>query len=287
MISSIPWASAGAATLSAFDALAVVELLEQVEQLPCGATGALVLGPRGSPFGTVLVENGRVCWAMAQGMGRRMTDLLRYQSLTPLDTAQVEEIYAKCRVSKTALGEALVESGLVSPDGLRRALRQHTAEALALLSQCRRTVAWIEHRRSKYDARFTFVAGELFVGLGALRMAPIAGSAHAVLRHGVDETGAGVAFGRSPGTAMPMPIAAVGMREVGVRTLQELGRWAMSSLDLTRVVDPKVTLVGAVTSSNHSLLIWQQDDVVYVALCEDPSDFAVGIVKQRRNQRAP
>lgn len=285
MLSSVPWADSqpGAAGL---DASAVVELLDCVEQLPPGSTGALLVGPRAEPCGSVLVENGRVCWAMANGMGRRMTDLLRYQALTPLDPAAIEDVYKKCRARGVALGEALVESGIVSPDGLRRALRQHTAEAMERLSHSPGQLAWVEHRRRGYDARFTFVPGEILLGLVGLRISAAAVHAQAMLRQAVDAPSAGAAFVRVQGAAFPLPVAALGMETRPVRELVAVGRWAMDTLDLAGAFEPERQLVGAVADTGRSLLTWLDEGLVYVASCEDASEFACALVKLRRMRQA-
>lgn len=287
MLSSVPWAEAHPAGSAGLDASAMVELLDHVEQLPSGATGALVVGPRGQPRGSVLVENGRVCWAMANGMGRRMTDLLRYQSLSPLDPSQIEDVYRQCRTRGIALGEALVESGVVSPDGLRRALRQHTAEAMERLSLSApsQELAWVEHRKRGYDARFTFVPGEILVGLVGLRMSASAVHAQAALRLAVDAKKPGAAFARVPGAAVPLPVAATGMGALPVRELLGLGRWAMDTLDLAGAFEPGRHLVGAVADTGRSIITWLDDGVVYVALCEDPSEFAGTLAKILRTRR--
>ncbi|HEX7604009.1 MAG TPA: DUF4388 domain-containing protein [Polyangiaceae bacterium] len=286
MLSSVPWADAQAGASAGLDASAVVELLDQVEQLPSGATGALLVGPRAQPCGSVLVENGRVCWAMANGMKRRMTDLLRYQALTPLDPAQIEDVYKHCRARGIALGEALVESGIVSPDGLRRALRQHTAEAMERLSLSTQELSWVEHRKRAYDARFTFVPGEILVGLVGLRMSVRAAHAQATLRLAVDVPNAGAAFARVQGAAFPLPVAATGMETLPVRELVGIGRWAMDTLDLAGAFEPERRLVGAVADTGRALLTWLDEGLVYVAVCEDPSEFACALVKLRRTHRS-
>src|SRR5688572_27436364 len=78
----------------------------------------------------ILVENNRLCWAVAAGMRRRLHDILRSHSNLPIGDAELEALYARCRNDHQPLGETLVAEGLVSPEHLRAALKQHTVESL-------------------------------------------------------------------------------------------------------------------------------------------------------------
>jgi hypothetical protein len=45
--------------------------------MPTRATGALVFGEGEAAIGSVLLENGRICWAVSQQMRTLLTDILR------------------------------------------------------------------------------------------------------------------------------------------------------------------------------------------------------------------
>src|SRR5262245_50988143 len=77
----------------------VLDLLEGVEELPGGAIGTLVIGGGGSPGGAILVDDRKVCWVAAQGLGRRLSDLLRAQAVRTIATDELEQIVAACRDS--------------------------------------------------------------------------------------------------------------------------------------------------------------------------------------------
>src|ERR1700753_1700020 len=104
-------------------------LLGMIDELPAGATGALRFGEHG----IVLVESRKICWAAANNMRVRLTDILCNTATPPVPRDQVEEIARACTKTRRPLGESLVESGLVSETGLKAALRRHTVEAVAHL----------------------------------------------------------------------------------------------------------------------------------------------------------
>jgi hypothetical protein len=284
--SVFPWADLRPEISAALDGPSAVRLLETIEQLPAGATGALLINPgspEGEPSGSVLVEGGRVCWAVATGMKERLTDILRHQASPALDRALLEDAYRRCRVHRKPLGEYLVESGLVSRDGLRRALRQHTGEAVAVLSRASdRSTEWREHRSKRYDASFTFSPSELLVGLGALRGYYKAREASERLHFVLDGAATGAAFVRSSDTAVLLPVAAVGADRIGVRELVDIGRWAAGILDVCQCFSPQRTLVSCTGGGGASFVAWQEGDILYVAACEDPSTSACTVVRTRR-----
>src|SRR5262249_5872261 len=106
------------------------ELLHVFERVPSDASGALVREQSdGTMAGALLVEHGRVCWAMRRRYPRRLTDILADEQNT-LSPAQLDEVFAMCRRERRPLGETLIERGMVSLPILHRALLRHTCEAL-------------------------------------------------------------------------------------------------------------------------------------------------------------
>ncbi|WP_394841963.1 hypothetical protein LZC95_33420 [Pendulispora brunnea] len=276
--------------VGALDVNAAVRLLEEIEQLPAGATGALLVASSTGPAGSVFVENGRVCWAVANGMRHRLTDLLRHQTDPPLAPALVEDVYRACIQGGGLLGEELVNRGIVSGDGLRRALRQHTSEAMMLLSRTRdeqRPGAWVTHRRRRYNAKYTFLPSEILVGIARQRVGSSALDAHAHLEGILNESGGGAAFMRAAGLALPLPIATYNEPVLGVRLVVELGRWAMSSLDLAGVFSSQRQLVTASAPNGASFMAWEHGGLVFVALCPERTTFARALMKSFAQSPGP
>ncbi|MEO7731533.1 MAG: DUF4388 domain-containing protein, partial [Kofleriaceae bacterium] len=148
----------------------LVELLAAVEDCSPHESGAFLVDGDGDGTvrGSVFVETGRVCWAAAPGRSGRLRDLLHRHSARPVDDVELDDAFAACRQAQRPLGELLVERGLVSDEGLRAALKQHTVESL--IAQCDglpRPVTWVRHRRRGYHARFTFAPVELLAAAGA------------------------------------------------------------------------------------------------------------------------
>ncbi|MBL9039648.1 MAG: hypothetical protein JNG84_14120, partial [Archangium sp.] len=79
----------------------VLRVLSTLEVLPAEATGALVFGAVHKMSGVVLLERGRVCWAAAQGLQKRLTDLLRGCCTPPLEHDAMERLFNACRTSHT------------------------------------------------------------------------------------------------------------------------------------------------------------------------------------------
>lgn len=262
------------------DVSAARELLEGIESLESGSTGALSYGSASQPRGTVFVEDGRVCWAMAGTSGRRLTDLLARQSDPPVEPSKLEAVYQHCRRVGTPLGEALVSSGLVSPDGLRAALLQHTTECIAVMSpSSSRAPVWAPHRHERYNARYTFTPAEILVRLGALVHRQSTVKALDELGSTLDAGGGGVAFARG---ASPLPIASIRASELTISELMDLGRWGVDALDMADAISPRRDFVLATTGYRHGVGAWIHEGLVFVALFEDPSTSACALVRRVR-----
>jgi len=139
--------------------------------------------------------------------------------------------------------------------------------------------AWVAHRRQRYDARFTFEPGELLVTIAMQRAGNRAVGAHAQLDAVLNGSGAGAVFARTAGLAITLPIATRDDGTIGVRLAVELGRWAMSALDLANAISPGQKLVAASTPSGASFMTWERDNLVFVALCPDRMAFARSLAK--------
>jgi hypothetical protein len=284
---SLPCADSHRSPALGISPAAVAVALEDVEALDGDATGALIFGNQDRPSGTVLVESGRICWATALSMRRRLTELLAHQSSPPLERRRVEDVYRYCTREKKPLGETLVVRGIVSERQLVRALRQHNAEALAVMSIERRTSpSFLPHKHRKYDARFTFSPVDLFVDIGALRAPEVAAACRGELRRYLHNGGMGAAFWVDQGDAVPIPLGAANTDPIGVGGVLALGRWAKDALDVTRVFQPDADLVMGSTNEGQSAVAWEDGHVVFAMLTESKADAAYVVARRARGRSA-
>ena len=265
-----------------------VRLLRGVERLPAGATGALIFGDKSEPSGSVLVENGRICWAAAAGMTRRLTDILMEQSRTPLSRDTIEEAYERCRLDGTPLGASLVARGIVTPRGLRDALLTHTGDAIALLSEALReegkvSPAWVPNRTRRYDAQFTFNSTEILVAVGVRSDKERGLRAKGALENALQDGAAGAAFRADP--QRELPICEIRGEQIGVEGLVELGRWAHFALERSSRFSP-AEVVAATSASRSGALAWSAEGVVYTALCEDRAVLSYLMSRRSRGELA-
>ena len=216
-----------------FQVPTLMRLLKGIDSLPQGATGALVFTSKDAPQGTVLIEDNRVCWAAASNMERRLTDILRRQTDPPLGVDDFEAIYEECSRKKIPLGETLLERQIVTSDGLWRAIRQHTAEAVAMLSTTEKlSPVWASNRARPYDAQFTFSTAEILSSIGAFGNEAEAGEATRILSQITRGNTLGVAYlMKGPG----LPIAQVSADSWKCQALVDLGKWARVAVDREEV----------------------------------------------------
>lgn len=237
----------------------LLRLLGGVDALPQGATGALVLTDGHAARGTVLIEDRRVCWAAASDMENRLTDLLREQSEMPLSPIDFEGVYQECHRKALPLGETLVARGLVTSEGFKRSLLQHTAEAIARLSAADRlNLSWTSNRAQHYDAAFTFGTPELLCCIGALGFELEAEEAGRKLREVTPERSVGVAL--LAGTGRPLPVAQVSAENWSCQSLLDLGEWARSALGNGHAEES----VLASDTVNSLKRAWRSGETVFV-----------------------
>jgi len=237
----------------------LLRLLRGIDGLPPGASGALALTDRDRCQGTILIEDRRVCWAGASDMENRLTDLLRTQRKVPLSPVEFEGVYQECRLSNLPLGETLVARGLVSSEGLRRALRQHTAEAVARLSTATwLKLTWTPNRTRRYDAQFTFGTSELLCCIGALGVEAKAEEADRTLREVTPDRSVGVAF--LTGTDHLLPVAQVSAESWRSQSLLDLGEWALAALENG---EGEGSVLGSDTASSLKRA-WRSGETVFI-----------------------
>jgi hypothetical protein len=243
---------------------AVLRILELIDDLPRGATGALHFGEEG----IVLVQSRKICWAVARTMRVRLTDILRGQTTPPLPREAVEEIYRACRDSGQPIGEALVASKLVTEMGLRAALFEHNGEAIVALAQNGALFQrFVSHSKSGYDPRFAFSPCEVLAMLGARDDPARAAAAQSELSDLLVPDSVGAAFVRSSAVAGSLVIAVDRDCDFGVGDLMEVCNWVSGLFDMARTFDPEVFAARAALGERAMLVTWRSKDVGYVGLC--------------------
>jgi hypothetical protein len=254
--------------------------MKVVESLPPDASGALLVGPVRQPVGTILVEANRVCWAAAAGMSRRLRDLLRSRCGALISEAMLDALYARCRLERQPLGEALVASGLVSSDDMRATIKQHTAESLvALDAALLRTVrdeavewplTWIAHAGRGYNPRYTFSVAEVLIAAGALSVDET--TAELVTDHLQALAGtsmAAIAFCNDGDVAGgPVLVAAAMTVAMPVQELIELATWADAALAASAGFSPEVAHACARTADGGAVA-WRYERQPCAAICTD------------------
>ncbi len=260
---------------------ALISALVMIEnQTPERASGALIFYDEQHERGVVFLEEGRICWAVAGDMHRRLTDLICSQTQPPLDPGTLELTYAKCRAENTPLGEALVDGGVVTERGLRNALCQHSTEAIALLHRSNTTrVVFKSHTQQRYQARFTFSTSDLLVSFAGLVRPEAASRAKRRLRGVADHSAAGLAFLRDDSASLV--VAGHQIEDMGVAGVTELTSWAAQTLDLSEAVDPDRKLVAAALDNRMSAVAWLENDLVYALVAHDATSLARILSKAR------
>ncbi len=242
----------------------VLRVLGFIDELPAGATGALRFGEQG----VILLENRKICWAMARATKLRLTDILRNQSTRPLSREAIEDIYRQCKDNGTPIGEALVAGGLVSEAGLRAALSKHNGEAIAQLARFGATPdGFTVHTRASYDSRFSFSPCEILAMLGALDDPARAIAAQLELSRALVEDSSGAAFVRSSAASGALLIAVDRNCDFPVADLVEVCNWATGLFDVVHTFDPLASAARATWGGHASLVTWRVKDVSYVGLC--------------------
>lgn len=253
---------------------AVGECLSMVDELGAAATGALVFGEPTSSTGAILVEKGKICWAVANGFTRRLTDLLRHQSEPALPKERIEEVVAQCRGDGRPLGEALVLAGLVSDQGLRNALKEQTTEAVAMIAACGVPGRFLPHRNATYDPRYAFSTTEILAKVGAIQSEADSLSARAKLRAVVGSMARGAVFSRTRGQALLVGVEEDGGASFTAEQLMQISSWALGQLDVASAVATGLRLVSSAGEDGHSIVAWKEEDLVFVAVCESPQALA-------------
>lgn len=245
------------------------DALIRIERLGDMACGLLSIGQ--SPNGGIFVEGGRVCWVAANGLQRRLRDLLRLRS--NLDEASLDRLYERCRVEGRLLGQTLVEEGRISANEFEAALRLHSAECLLYLCRSREIVSWSPRTGRGYSPRFTFHTDDLLFDAIALLAPRNRSTAQRELGR-LDAPGRfGAAFLLNAAGDTAIPVATLGGRS-SVETLSALGEWAIAVPKASREFGAPTRFTLASTSSAGTLSVWWRDSLLFVVRCDDRASVA-------------
>jgi hypothetical protein len=243
---------------------AAIEVLHALERVPSGACGALVRERAdGTMAGALLVERGRVCWAMSTHYPLRLTDILIAEQ-SSLTHAELEAVFAMCRRDHMPLGETLVSRGLVSLPVLHRSLLRHTCEALDCLVRDEASPwAWVEHSGYGYHPMLTFSPAEVLTGVRAIASPTLAGRALARLSEVVRAGQRGFAVERT--REAKVPLAQLGCEGIELAALADLAVQADEVMAVAATVEVTVALaqIGELACAS-----WIESDVLFVLLCD-------------------
>lgn len=221
-------------------------------------------GPEGS-LGVVFVERGRVCWAAARGLARRLTELLGARA--GLSAAEMESLYLACKERRIPLGEHLVNRGVLAADDLRDVLLQHTGESLSHLWTADARGTWHPRGGAGYSPRFTFATAELLAHLGGVRHADVVARIRPVLARFFRDEDWGAAFVRGAFSAAPEPVALHGATPDAAVVLMRFGKWAASALDVAATFSGGsglLSIARAGASAGSWLVAFAQEGAVVV-----------------------
>lgn len=244
--------------------MAAVQVLEVLGQVPVAESGALVRERNdGSIAGALLVEHGRVCWAMSKRYSRRLTDILVDEQDT-LSRAELDAVVALCHRERMPFGETLINRGLISLPVLHRALLRHTCEALdCLVRDDASPWAWLAHAGYGYHPMLTFSPAEVLTGVRAIGNPHLAARARARLAQVVRPDQLGFAMERVNGAKLPL--AQIGCDGVDLAVLTELAAQADEVMAVASTVDIEVAMAEL---DGFACASWIEDNVLFVLLCD-------------------
>lgn len=256
--------------------LLTAEVLSRIDELGKSeesATGALVFSALEQDLGAILVEKGRVCWAMARGLNARLTDILEHSFNASFDRELVDRMIQECRENNQPFGEYLVARGIVTSLGLRSALRQQTVEAIASIAAVGASPRWLPHKNRTYNPDYSFSTAELLAALGLMRKRDLADRARA----GILQMDLGAitcaAYARDGG-GQPLLVDLQEQAPLTIAQVHQLARLAQTQLDVGAVMSPQLRLAVGSNGRGQSVVSWQEKDLMFVALCPDTLSMA-------------
>lgn len=150
--------------MSGFERHASMRLVSKLVDAVLGvgdATAMLEVRSRDS-VGVLFLEKGRLCWAAVPETRRYLT--ARLQERARATPEQMSAFIQEAQATKRPLGELLVAKSLLSENGLRAALREHSLESAAVMASSEVEGITVHTRTSVgFDSRFTFELLPFFI----------------------------------------------------------------------------------------------------------------------------
>lgn len=243
------------------------DLCAFVDELDPGSAGKLVFSD-GRTTGAVFVEDARICWAAAEGLSARLTELLVAKANVSAD--EMESLYRRCKSERAPLGEYLVGTGIVSAADLRSALARHTVESIRALVATHLVAEWCPRPHGGYNPRFTFGTSEVLARAGSAADEARSARAATELDACFSEGEWACAIVRDASRAAPSPIALHGAAPASARELARVAKWAVSSLDMAaafQATDAMLTVElppGRRTPRREVVVAFGHEGIVYV-----------------------
>jgi hypothetical protein len=160
----------------------------------------------------------------------------------------------------SGLVDTLEQTCAIDGPNLRKAFRQHTAEAVARIDAAA-TPKWLPHQRGGYGARFTFSLIELLAAVGSIHHPEKIG-AKWHMRQVLRSAGAGLAYARAGGA--PTLVEAVRADALTLADAARIGNAAAELLDVTSVIDPTRQAVARRFDANTSMIAWEGPGAICV-----------------------
>jgi hypothetical protein len=244
---------------------AAAQVLLSVDDAPRDIAGVLAFGDDGF----ILIENRKVCWAVANEMSVSLTDILSKQANPPVSRLDLERVYRRCKQERKALGEGLVESGLVSAEDVRRALVAHHAEAIGRLAyQGGQATRFTPTKLTGYDPRFTLSTAEALASLLPERLTEYKLRAQAHLQQLPLADASAFGFVLPFANSTPLIAEAGKDCQLAARQVLEIARWATTTREISHMFDPQIQVTSALWSTHHAAVVWEYQEIAFVAICK-------------------
>jgi hypothetical protein len=247
---------------------ALLEALSSVERLGPSASGLLTFGE--VPAGGIFVEEGRICWAAAHGLERRLRDLLRRD----VDGREIERAYRESTLEGRPFGQALVARGLIESRELERALRRHSAESLVKLCAGRSSTHWSARKGRGYSPRFTFPALDVLFDVVSLVLPEQRARALEELTPLLGPGREGASFLLDASLDRAVPLVAAFQQGPSVESLADLAALALSVTTATRQLAASPSFALVATARGDTVSVWWHESMLHAVICADRSALA-------------
>jgi hypothetical protein len=229
------------------------------DEVAARPSGALLFGATDRPLGIILLERGRICWAVAPGRSRLLPHLLA-EGLDVEARARLDRLAAECRRAGVPLGPRLVEDGVVTQERLRAGLLRHTVESLLAIAEVESgPPSWVAHRAGGYHPATTFAPAEVF----ARAASAAAGVDHAQAQASLEAIAAG--DGAAAAFLDATPVAALADDDFALAEVEALRDWAgaVFAAMQTRAAG----FVAAQVANGVGCAAWRSGPLLCVARC--------------------